>query len=59
MALKLYNPSSFAQQLTPEHKIWVQAVHKALSDLKEEVAALQAKVGITAQQQRGPNVPHK
>ena len=27
---KLFNPSSFAQQLTPEHKVWVQSVHKTL-----------------------------
>ena len=29
---KIFNPSSFAKQLSPEHRIWVQAVHKALTE---------------------------
>ena len=44
MSFKLYNPSSFAEQLTPEHKIWVQTVHRALTDLLNGVSVLQTQV---------------
>lgn len=30
---KIFNPSSFASELSPQHKIWVQSVHKALTDI--------------------------
>ena len=41
---RTYNPSSFARELTPEHKIWVQSVHKAISDLLNGVTALQSQM---------------
>ena len=41
---KIYNPSSFAGQLTPEHKIWVQSAHKAISDLLNASAAMQSQM---------------
>lgn len=39
---KIYNPSSFSGQLTPQHRIWVQAVHKALTDIMTQLNITQS-----------------
>lgn len=38
---KIYNPSSFAGQLPLQHRIWVQAVHKALTDIMTQLKITQ------------------
>lgn len=38
---KIYNPSSFAGNLPLQHRIWVQSVHKALTDIMTQLKITQ------------------
>ena len=44
MQQRLYNPSSFAGQLSPEMRAWVQAVHKTLIDLLNATAVMRTQL---------------
>lgn len=42
---KLYNPTSFASELSPQHKIWAQSVHKTLLFILDQLGVTPAAVG--------------